>query len=177
MGHLKAWKTIGGHRRIDAASVDRFLDEQTLRVQPPPLAATAVPQAPAAPSVLIVDDNPDDRDLLAALVEHALPGAAIRLAENGFQALVALGRALPDVLITDIVMPHMDGVEMLRHLAGTPDAAPRHIVVVTSQPPQALGMLAGLVPGVRIVPKPVEPQALVAALGPTGVPERTNKDE
>ena len=47
-GHLKAWKTPGGHRRVDAASV------QALRAGPA--------QAAGPVQVVVVDDNPDDRD-------------------------------------------------------------------------------------------------------------------
>jgi excisionase family DNA binding protein len=158
-GHLKAWKTLGGHRRIDAASVDQLIASQAV-----PAAAVSVGVGAAGPSVLIVDDNPDDRDLLSAMVEQALPGATIRLAQNGFEALVAIGRALPDLLVTDIVMPHMDGVEMLRHLASAVDSTPHAIVVVTSQPPARLGAVAEIVPGAPIVPKPVESEVFAAAL-------------
>jgi len=155
LGALKAWKTVGGHRRIDAASVDDFMAAQRLPGAPP---------ARALVSALVVDDNPDDRDLIAAMVETALPEASIQLASNGFEALVAIGRGLPDVLVTDIVMPHMDGLEMLRHLASTPGSTPHAIVVVTSQPAAALGPLADIVPAARIVSKPIGPEEFAAAL-------------
>src|SRR6476469_5872230 len=76
-GHIKAWKTLGGHRRIDAGSAERLFASQR------PLEAREVPE-PRPSSILIVEDNPDDRDLLTALCEAALPGARIRVAENGF---------------------------------------------------------------------------------------------
>ena len=103
-GHLKAWKTLGGHRRIDAESAEQLFRSQAL-----PADGEAVPEAPAeALRVVVVDDNPNDRDLLTALVEEALPGAVITVAENGFQGLVAIGR-LAEVPIHGKDYPTADG--------------------------------------------------------------------
>ena len=154
---LRAWKTVGGHRRIDAASVDEFMAAQRLPVAP-------VAPARTFPSVLVVDDNPDDRDLLQALVEATLPGAVVRLADSGFEALVAIGQDAPDILCTDIVMPHMDGVEMLRHLASARTPGPRSIIVVTSLRDERLAPLAELPLALHLLHKPIQPAAFAAAL-------------
>jgi excisionase family DNA binding protein len=156
-GHLKAWKTVGGHRRIEAESAERLFRSH---------AAQDVAAAPAAEppvSVVIVDDNPDDRDLLVVLVENALPGAEITVAENGFQGLVAIGRHAPRLVITDIAMPHMDGLEMLRELAGQ-DARPEAIFAVTSRTAAQLERQGGLPADVTLVPKPIEPRAFIEAV-------------
>ncbi|HEY9239302.1 MAG TPA: helix-turn-helix domain-containing protein, partial [Burkholderiaceae bacterium] len=118
-GHLKAWKTVGRHRRIELASLRAFIAAQS-------------PQAPPALSVLIVDDNADDRALLRALVERVLIGVAVDEADDGFAALLAVGRRVPDVLITDLMMPHMDGLEMLRRLSALATGRPRVIVAVSN---------------------------------------------
>ena len=107
LGHLKAWKTVGGHRRIDAESAENFIRVQ---MQQRGGEAAAPAEAVAPFSVLVVDDNPDDSDLLCALVEIAVPGARIVVAANGFDALIEVGKAMPDLIVTDITMPHMDGV-------------------------------------------------------------------
>lgn len=158
LGVLKAWKTVGGHRRIDAASVDEFMAAQRLPGAPP------APARRAFPMVLVVDDNPDDRDLLQALVEATLPGAIVRLADSGFEALVAIGRDAPDILCTDIVMPHMDGMEMLRHLASARTPGPRSIIVVTSLRDERLDALAELPLALQLLHKPIQPEAFAAAL-------------
>jgi excisionase family DNA binding protein len=153
-GHLKAWKTVGGHRRIDAHSAEDFFRShgQLLREAP-------VVGAGASPGlqVMIVDDNPDDRDLLSAMVESVLPQAAISLAENGFQALVAIGQAAPDIVITDITMPHMDGLEMIRQLSSQCVVRPRLIVAVSSRTPAQIRKLGGVPPDVKFLAKPVDP--------------------
>jgi CheY-like chemotaxis protein len=120
--------------------------------------AVAAPTDAVAPfSVLVVDDNPDDRDLLCALVEIALPGARIVVAANGFEALIEVGKSMPDLIVTDITMPHMDGVEMIRHLSLQGDARPPAIVAVSSHTPAHVERLGGLPPGVTLLAKPVEP--------------------
>ena len=152
LGHLKAWKTVGGHRRIEAESAERLFREQGQLPQAAP---------PNAPSVMVVDDNPDDRDLLSALLETALPGAQISTAENGFQALVAIGQSVPDVVVTDIVMPHMNGFEMLRQLSTQCAVRPRVIIAVSSRTRAQFAELGELPPDVRFIPKPIDPADFV----------------
>ena len=162
LGHLKAWKTVGGHRRIDAESAENFIRVQ---MQQRGGAATATAPVEAAPfSVLVVDDNLDDSDLLCALVEIAVPGARIVVAANGFDALIEVGKAMPDLIVTDITMPHMDGVEMIRHLSTRGDARPPAIVAVSSHSAAHVDKLGGLPPGVALLPKPVELALFVQAV-------------
>jgi excisionase family DNA binding protein len=156
LGHLKAWKTVGGHRRIDAESAENFIRVQTQQRGGEALDAAAQAEAVVPFSVLVVDDNPDDRDLLCALVEIAVPGARIVIAANGFDALIEVGKTMPDLIVTDITMPHMDGVEMIRHLSTQGDARPPAIVAVSSHTPAHVEKLGGLPPGVTLLAKPVE---------------------
>ena len=158
-GHLKAWKTVGGHRRIEAESAELFFKSHASPSSSAP--SEGVLSADAPLSVIVVDDNPDDRDLLVALVETALPGAAITVAENGFEALVAIGQKAPDVLITDIVMPNMNGFEMLRHLSTHGDARPRAIVAVSSRTPEQFAQLGELPVDVKFIAKPIDQQQFV----------------
>ena len=159
-GHLKAWKTVGGHRRIDAASVVAFIQGRELPDGP----GSAIEYVTAAPSVVIVDDNPDDRDLLVGLVEAALPGAVVTAFESGFDGLISVGQKTPDVLITDIVMPNMNGFEMLRHVAALGEHRPKIVIAVSSRTPQQFAELGQLPDDVQFIQKPIDPQRLVDAL-------------
>ncbi|OYT99974.1 MAG: excisionase [Burkholderiales bacterium PBB1] len=159
-GYLKAWKTVGGHRRIDAASVEAFILSRDL----PEGVRIAAQSAPIGLSVLVVDDNPDDRDLLTSLIETALPGAVVTLAENGFEGLLIVGQKAPDVLVTDIVMPHMNGFEMLRHIATQHAERPAVVIAVSSRTPQQFTELGDLPADVRFIPKPIDAPSFVATL-------------
>jgi excisionase family DNA binding protein len=161
LGHLKAWKTVGGHRRIDAESAENFIRVQMQRRGGEALDTVAPTEIVVPFSVLVVDDNPDDRDLLCALVEMAVPGARIIVAANGFDALIEVGKAMPDLIVTDITMPHMDGVEMIRHLSTQGDTRPPAIVAVSSHTPAHVEKLGGLPAGVTLLAKPVEPAKFV----------------
>ncbi len=157
LGHLKAWKTVGGHRRIDAESAENFIRIQTQQRGGEALDAAAPADAVVPFSVLVVDDNPDDRDLLCALVDIAVPGARVVCAANGFDALIEVGKAMPDLIVTDITMPHMDGVEMIRHLSTQGDARPPAIVAVSAHSSAHVQKMGGLPAGVTLLAKPVDP--------------------
>jgi excisionase family DNA binding protein len=157
LGRLKAWKTVGGHRRIDAESAEEFI-----RAQMQSRGGSAVAAEAAVPfTVLVVDDSADDRDLLQALVEIAVPGARITCADNGFDALIEIGKAMPDLIVTDISMPYVDGVQMIRHLSAPGQSRPPAIVAVSSHSPAHIEKLGGLPPGVTLLAKPVEPARFV----------------
>lgn len=93
----------------------------------PPLAKTSVPTA--NPSLLMVEDN---EHLQAFLINILSPHYAVTTANNGAEALAHLGnlsaQKLPDLILTDIMMPVMDGFQLLEALKG--DARYRHLPVV-----------------------------------------------
>lgn len=61
--------------------------------------------------ILVVDDDPAVREVSSALLSSK--GYEVRTAADGFEALVELRRALPDMLISDLKMPNMSGFELL----------------------------------------------------------------
>jgi len=162
LGHLKAWKTVGGHRRIDAESAEHFIRVRTRRRGGEAAAAPAEAVVPF--SVLVVDHNADDRERLCALVEIAVPGARVVVAPNGFDALIQVGKAMPDLIVADITMAHMSGVEMIRHLSNPGDARPPAIVAVSSRTPAHVGDAGGLPAGVALLARPVEAARFVEAV-------------
>lgn len=160
-GRLKAWKTPGGHRRIDATSADRLFETHVATAEDD---GGAPARGTEALSVVIVEDNAEDCEILRLLVATALPSAQVRVFESGIQALVAIGQDAPDVVITDIVMPHMNGVEMLRQLSSQCVVRPRLIVAVSSFGEKRLAELGELPPQVHPVAKPVDPEPFIALL-------------
>jgi signal transduction histidine kinase len=85
------------------------------------------PPTAASPSldgltVLVVDDEPDAREALSAVLEQA--GAAVRAAGSVDEAMTLLAGSRPDVIISDIAMPHQDGYALMRRLTGSPPDAP-----------------------------------------------------
>jgi CheY-like chemotaxis protein len=110
------------------------------------------------PTVLVVDDIDDTRDLLSLILQRA--GLTVITAPNGLEALVAAHSIRPSLILMDIQMPILNGIEATRLLKAM--AATRHIPVVahTSQPASC-----HVPPGVlfaHILPKPVIPDVLLA---------------
>lgn len=82
--------------------------------------------------ILVVDDSPSQREMISSLLKSS--GIVVTEASNGEEALKALlntsddKQSLPDLVITDIVMPRMNGYEFCRKLKNTP--ATEHIPVL-----------------------------------------------
>jgi len=71
--------------------------------------------------ILVVDDEPDERFLVSRALRKQ--GHDVTVAENGAAGLTATREWAPDLVVTDIMMPVMDGVEFIRRLRGDPATA------------------------------------------------------
>ncbi|HEX8071942.1 MAG TPA: diguanylate cyclase [Pyrinomonadaceae bacterium] len=80
--------------------------------------------------VLLVDDNADKRQLLTVALEAA--GYGVRTAEDGVEGLAAVESLQPDLIITDVMMPRMDGYEMARRVRANPATRFIPIIIQTS---------------------------------------------
>ncbi len=155
-GRLRAWVTPGGHRRIDVNDAERLFAEHARNAD----SATPEGAERVELSVLVVDDSVLDRDLVLTLVRRALPAARIETAESGFDALLRIGRSQVDLLIADLLMPHMNGFEMLRHLAADGAHRPSHILAMSSHSEDELRSVGTLPDDVGFLPKPLSAAAL-----------------
>ena len=155
-GHLPAWKTMGGHRRLDADAVDRMAMERH--------SGFVGAGAAAVESIMLVEDNAVTAAVLEAQIIGLRPGARLRVFGDGFSALLDAGRDVPDLLITDIDLPGLDGLAMIRKLQENPATRRMRIVLATSHTPAELERFGPLPEGVPLLVKPVTPEALAAAL-------------
>jgi diguanylate cyclase (GGDEF)-like protein len=80
--------------------------------------------------VLLVDDNPDKRQLLTVALEAA--GYSVHTATDGDEGLSAVEALTPDLIITDVNMPRMDGYEMARRVRANPATRFIPIIIQTS---------------------------------------------
>jgi len=84
-----------------------------------------------ARNILVVDDNPDVREMIRQMLEDEEIG--VRMAENGRQALDALQQAIPDIILLDLMMPEMDGFEVVRHLQNNSEWAGIPVIIITAK--------------------------------------------
>jgi two-component system, cell cycle response regulator DivK len=81
------------------------------------------------PLVLIVDDNPGHRELYAGFLEYH--GFRIAEAADGHEGIAAARALRPDVILMDLAMPRLDGIEATRQLKSAPETSAIPIVVLT----------------------------------------------
>ncbi len=82
-------------------------------------------------TILVVDDNADIVAILKAILEDK--GYALQFAYSGQEAFNLLGDQKPDLIILDILMPTIDGLEVLTRLKGDPDTASIPVILLTSK--------------------------------------------
>jgi excisionase family DNA binding protein len=104
-GRLRAFYTPGGHRRYRRVDLDQFLERG---------ASSASRRGEGQRLILIVDD--DDRLREFVRVNLEMEGYAVREASSAVEGLKALEDESPDLILLDVMMPEVDGWEMLRRV-------------------------------------------------------------
>jgi excisionase family DNA binding protein len=102
-GRVPAFYTPGGHRRYRRSDLESFLEQ-----------SGPAGRSKAGPLVLLVDDDEKVRELVRVNLEFA--GYIVREAGSVDEGLTAINEAKPDLVLLDVMMPHVDGWEMLRQI-------------------------------------------------------------
>ena len=142
------------------------------------LAPATAPNSAMTRSVLVVDDDPHIRQLLAFAFEKA--GLSVREAGDGEEALAQVARAMPDLVVLDINMPRMDGLEVCRRLRATSEVP----VLFLSSRDEEFDRVLGIELGADdYVVKPFSPREVVARANailrrtaPRAAPSAVSKD-
>jgi len=114
------------------------------------------------PQILIVDDNPENLDILQARL--ASQGYEILTARDGEEALATAREKRPDLILLDIMMPRLDGIEVCRRLKADRSLPFMPIIMVTARA-DSKDIVRGLeVGGDEYLTKPVDQAALVARI-------------
>jgi CheY-like chemotaxis protein/anti-sigma regulatory factor (Ser/Thr protein kinase) len=106
--------------------------------------------APTAHTVLVVDDSAMDRHLAGSIVQK-LEGWQATFATNGREALESLARQAPDVVLTDLLMPEMDGLELVQTVRGKYPGLP--VILMTAHGSEDIAIKALQSGAVSYVPK------------------------
>ncbi|WP_431094782.1 response regulator [Polaromonas aquatica] len=148
-GEIEAWKTLGGHRRIALQSINAYLAKnspQLSRVDTDPKSRLRV---------LMVEDDEDTRELYRCQFEDWDLPVDCTWMPSALEAMMDIASMRPDLLITDLSMPGVDGIEMLKALKRNVQLADMQIVVISGLPPDAIAERGGLPPHAHLLKKPV----------------------
>lgn len=116
----------------------------------------------AAYKVLVVDDEEPILELLKYNLEKE--GYEVRAASNGQDAVDIARKFKPDLVLLDIMMPHMDGVEACRQLRAMPELSNTFIVFLTARSEEYSEVAAFDVGADDYITKPIKPRALMSRI-------------
>lgn len=112
------------------------------------------------PRILAVDDEPNIVRLIQVNLERA--GYQVETANNGAQALAKLRQSMPDLLVSDVMMPEMDGFELLKNVRMDAALADLPVIMLTAKT-QDLDIMRGYSHGADMyLTKPFNPQELLS---------------
>jgi len=147
-GALEAWKTLGGHRRIPVAALEAHLGRRRSSI--PSTIDTS-----GRLDLLIAEDDASLQKLYQLTIERWEMPINLRIVNNGFDGLVQVGQRVPDVLISDLMMPGMDGFEMIRRLRENAELAHMDILVVSAIDKEEVLAHEGFPSNITVFSKPI----------------------
>jgi len=146
-GLLRAWTTAGGHRRIAKTSVEKMLNQQkTFSIDK---------SEHQAISIVVVEDN--EQDVMLYKRQFAAWGldAEVHIFSDGYAGLINIGKTSPNIIITDLMMPNMNGFEMIKAIKQNPEFDHCTIIVVSALSKDEIKIRGGLDDDVLVFRKPI----------------------
>lgn len=150
-GELEAWKTKGGHRRISMSSLRAYAKAHATRNTTPSQALSS-----SQLRVLIVDDDEVTLEVIRSSMERwALP-IDCTVINSAIDAMLDIGKIKPDLLISDLNIPVVDGFEFLRRLRSNPEYAGMAFLVITGMSPEQIEARGGVPEKTPVISKPLD---------------------
>ncbi len=115
--------------------------------------------------ILVVDDHPDTAATLARAICQLSPDLEVLSATSGQEALEKVNHGAVDILITDMMMPKMNGLELIERLQSHPAGRPAYIILITAYDVPGLKETARRVKVNETVIKPVRPERIRQIIG------------
>jgi excisionase family DNA binding protein len=148
-GRVASFKTPGGHRRYRRSDLDQFLD----RSGRGGVASTE------GPLVLIVDDDEKLREYIRVNLEAE--GYVVREAGSAEEGLAALDEESPDLILLDVMMPQVDGWEMLRRVQEKHGVGAIPVIMFSGKVDERSAAEATSRGAQGFIGKPFDPRALI----------------
>lgn len=148
-GEIPAWKTLGGHRRLSLRAINNYLKKHS------PQLTQADPDPRQRLSVLVVEDEELTRELYLAHFDEWDLAMDCTFMPSAMEALMDIASMRPDLLITDLNMPGVDGIEMLRSIKRNQQLAAMQILVISGLSMEAIQARGGLPSDAHFHGKPI----------------------
>jgi excisionase family DNA binding protein len=146
-GRLPAFYTPGGHRRFRRSDLDAFLSSS----RGTPLRG--------GPVILIVDDDARLREFVRVNLE--MDGYSVREAASAAEGLAALDEEPPDLILLDVMMPEVDGWEMLRRVRERHGVDSIPVIMFSGKVDERTAGTAAERGAQAFIGKPFDPQQLI----------------
>ena len=146
---LKAWKTQGGHRRISLQSIKEY--QLTHNLEPVSWSA-----GDANLRVLVVEDDENTRLMYHAYFDRWLLPLDVVMYASAMEALLDMPAMQPQVLLTDLKMPNMDGFQFIKTLREHKLFAALPIIAITGLTSTQISNKGGLPRDVQLLQKPID---------------------
>ncbi|MFO8112139.1 MAG: response regulator [Desulfosalsimonadaceae bacterium] len=124
-GHIKAYRTPGGHRRINRKDLEEFMKKQGI-----PIPETVVEDD--RKKILVVDDDPIIVESIVQSLEEDEHDYEVISAADGFEAGLQVNHFKPHLLILDIMMPDIKGYDVCKKIKSTPETKDTKIIVLSA---------------------------------------------
>ncbi|RJQ57539.1 MAG: response regulator [Desulfobacteraceae bacterium] len=124
-GHINAYKTVGGHRRIKKSDLLEFMKNQGIPIPASELCS-------GRKRILVVDDDAIIVETIVQALEEDENDYEVISASDGFEAGIQVNHFKPDLLILDIMMPDIKGPEVCRRIKSDPETRNAKIIVLSA---------------------------------------------
>jgi excisionase family DNA binding protein len=145
-GRVPAFYTPGGHRRYRRGDLDNFLERSG-------------PSSGSGPTVLIVDDDPKLREYVRVNLE--MEGYSVKEAGSAEEGLGVLDESTPDLVLLDVMMPEVDGWEMLRRVQERHGVGAIPVIMFSGKVDERSAEEAASRGAQAFIGKPFNPQELI----------------
>lgn len=124
-GHIKAYKTLGGHRRIKIDDLEAFMRRQGIPIP-------GGKSGDSRKKILVVDDDPIVVESIVQALEEDEHDYEVISASDGFEAGLQVNHFKPDLLILDIMMPDIKGFDVCKRIKTTRETQNTKIIVLSA---------------------------------------------
>jgi excisionase family DNA binding protein len=124
-GYIKAYKTVGGHRRIKVEDLDEFMRKSGIPIP-------EEPKGDQRNKILVVDDDKIIVETIVQALEEDEHGYEMISASDGFEAGLQINHFKPNLVILDIMMPDINGYEVCQKIKNNPLTRNTKVIVLSA---------------------------------------------